>query len=230
MLLTLLLPLAAAQVSLGADWVPSPRADLVWVNEAQSTGTLVGEFDGLLRPPLQPYLGLNLGRNTLNFGLSAARVSTTAFNVAEYERAAAGAVRPSVDYLRWLLSPGVAQAGLWVGGGAWANVPLASFYQSGANESESGDNAEYARSVRSRIGGFGARVSLGAQTELNPSLALGLRASLVGFRGQQLSEDALRSTTLVYPEVGLRVQINLPPRSARPGDTPDTPPASPPAP
>lgn len=221
-----LCPDAQAQVSLGVDWVPTSRADLVWVEAEQASGTLVGEFDGLLRPPLQPYLGLDHGRWSLQLGLSAARLSTTSWNLAEYTRSAAGAVRPSADVLRWIAPPGHHGAGFWVGAGLYGVVPLASLSSSEDTAEEDADNREYARTVRSRIGGYGLRLSAGGLTWLTPAVGVGLRASLVGYRGQQLQEDALRSTTFVYPEVGLRLQLQRP----GPGDAPPPAPLPPPPP
>ena len=47
----------ATEVLVAADWVPMGRADLEWVVDGRSTGTLLGEEDGLVQPPLQLQAG-----------------------------------------------------------------------------------------------------------------------------------------------------------------------------
>ena len=88
--------LTFAAPSLGVDYVPFGRADLVWVDEEQSTGTRVGEFDGLIRPSLTPYLlvpragagaeievaeGLSVGFRTHLNGWRGQRISEDSYDV-----------------------------------------------------------------------------------------------------------------------------------------------------
>ena len=150
---------------LGVDWVPTSRADLVWIAEDQLTGTLAGEFDGALRPAL--------------------------------------------DMQRYVMPRQTGAATAWFGAGLSGVIPLASVRSAAYGEQEVEDAAEEARATRSRIGGVGGRVGLGAEVLLSPGITLGLRTHVNAHRGQTLNEDALRVATWIWADAALRLQIEL---------------------
>ena len=55
------LPVAQAAPVIGVEWAPLSRGDLTWLEEDQSSGTLVGEHDGWLQPALRMYGGWSEG-------------------------------------------------------------------------------------------------------------------------------------------------------------------------
>jgi hypothetical protein len=80
--------------------------DLVWVDEGRTSGTTVGEFDGVVRPSLGAMGGLWVNRwFGFSVGLGVAQRATLSF-VDEVEvRQRTAVVRPSLDLPRSAKSP-----------------------------------------------------------------------------------------------------------------------------
>jgi hypothetical protein len=196
----------AADPVLGVDWVPFGRADLVWVDEGRSSGTGVGEFDGLLRPALTFYGGLDLGQNVLILGLGVALERTTTWTAESRSTVSAGGIRPSVDIQR-LWGPQQDRVHPWFGGGFYGIWPVARDVST-ANSQEQADAAsDNATSTRFRIAGAGLRAGLGADFDIADGFQLGFRAHLVGHNGWRYTVDEFSWSTLVYGEAAVRVQV-----------------------
>ena len=194
---------------LGVDWVPTSRADLVWIAEDQLTGTLAGEFDGALRPALTAYGGLQGDKTAWLLSLGVARSTDVSWTLESRETTAMGGVRPALDMQRYVMPRQTGAATAWFGAGLSGVIPLASVRSAAYGEQEVEDAAEEARATRSRIGGVGGRVGLGAEVLLSPGITLGLRTHVNAHRGQTLSEDALRVATWIWADAALRLQIEL---------------------
>jgi hypothetical protein len=194
---------------LGVDWVPTSRADLVWIAEDQLTGTLAGEFDGALRPALTAYGGLQGDKTAWLLSLGVARSTDVSWTLESRETTAMGGVRPALDMQRYVLPRQNGAATAWWGLGVSGVIPMASVRSAAYGEQEVEDAAEEARATRSRIGGVGGRVGLGAEVLLGPGITLGLRTHVNAHRGQTLNEDALRVATWIWADAALRLQIEL---------------------
>ena len=190
----------------GVDFVPFGRADLLWVDSEQPTGTFVGEFDGLLNPPLTAYGGLQKEKRTWLFALSAARTSNTNWTAEQRRKVTVAGVRPAVD-LQHHLVPRDEPATFWVGAGVYGVIPIARDVSDAYGEEEEEAAREGSRELMARVGGVGGRVGVGAEVALSESLSLGLRTHLWAFRGQRYTEDALLISTLISADAGVRLQI-----------------------
>ena len=200
---------AAAEGTMGVDWVPYGRGDLVWVSEGQSSETLVGEFDGLVRPALTAYGGLLGDRHAWLFGFGVARTADVDWDGEGFRRVSASAFRPSADW-QWYLRerrPGAATP--WLGLGLYATIPQARDTADVYTAEEQSDADEGARALRGRIGGLGGRAGIGGDYRMNDALTLGLRYHVTAHRGQVSSEDSLSVSWLTWGEAALRVQLEF---------------------
>ncbi len=191
---------------MGVDWVPFGRADLVAVDEEMTSGTGAGEFDGLLRPALTPYAGLDLGRHRLVLGLGVALERTTTWTAESRGTVSAGGIRPSVDLQRDLLVESE-RVQPWVGGGLYGTWPIARDVDQAYSDEEQQAADEGATATRFRITGAGLRVGAGADVSVAEGFEVGFRAHLVGHNGWARTEDRFSWSTLVWAEAGLRVQV-----------------------
>lgn len=204
--------LAAEGSALGVDYVPSGRADLVWVDEARTSGTLVGELDGLVRPSLTPYLVLHGARVSTVLGLGFGRTSEISWTGEERRKVVNAGIRPAVDLHHYLLED---RASAWVGAGVYGVIPIVRDVSSAYGEAEQEAAREASREVMARIGGVGGRLGAGAEVELSPGLTVGLRFHTNAWRGQRISEDSVSISTLMWADAGLRLQVDLPQRGQR---------------
>ncbi len=209
MLLALLSTSFAADFLLGADYVPMGRADLVWVDEDRTSGTGVGEFDGLLRPSLTVYGGLSTGRHTFLLGLGVALERTTTWTADSRRTVSAGGFRPSVDYQR-ALRDRLDRVRPWIGAGLYGTVPIARDASNAYTEEEAEAASEGARGTRHRIGSAGGRAGLGADATLIEGIDVGFRLHVNVHNGWAVSEDEVAWSTLAYGEAALRLQVRWP--------------------
>ena len=194
----------------GVDYVPMGRADLLWADSEQPTGTFVGEFDGLVNPPLSAYAGVFRGDHwAWTFGLTAARTRTVNWQLEDRRVVTATGIRPSVDLSRYLVEREIGKPTAWVGGGLYGVIPIARDRNDAYGDEEQHAANEGSREVMARIGGVGGRVGVGAEYLLVEGLTVGLRTHLWGYRGQRFTEDALLVSTLVSVDAGLRVQVEF---------------------
>ena len=193
---------------LGLDLVPYGRGDLLWVAEDRDSDALVGEFDGVLRPPLTAYGGVRTEKTAYLATFGTARIATASRGDGGTSRQAAGAFRPGLDVQRYLGAPEVGPVA-WLGAGAYGVIPTAVDLNDLYTEAEAQDAEAEASDLRARIGGVGLRVGVGGDYRWGEGLVLGLRYHLVGHRGQALTSDTLTVSTLTYGEAGLRLQLEI---------------------
>lgn len=214
LLLSLVAPAQAApEAYAGVDWVPFGRADLVYVDEDRSSGTLASETDGSLRPPLRAWGGVVFGRHGVLANASIMQITTTTWASTPAEgddgegelvaKVRQGALRLGADYRFWLIPRQTGKPIAWVGGGAYGVVPRIDYSAEGWDESEQFAYDEAAREDKARIGGFGFTLGTGAELMWDNGLVLGARTGLQLHRGQRVDEDQISVTVQLGVETAL---------------------------
>jgi hypothetical protein len=209
LLLSLIAGTALGGALVGVDWVPAGRADLAWVDDDQLTGTLVGEYDGLLVPPLTAWAGVAGSRYALLGGLAAAWASTTTWSGDQATRALLAALRPSADLRRYLRPRADGEATPWLQAGAYTVLPAALYTSDTWTEEEQADMDETAAADRARIGGVGVRLGAGAEVAWTSGLCVGARYLLVAHRSASTSGDAATASALIRGEAALVLAFAL---------------------
>ena len=199
---------AFAGALVGVDWVPFGRGDVAWV-ESQSTGTLVGEFDGMLVPALTGFGGWAGAHDAVLGGFGAASVSATSGVGLAGSGVRVGVVRPSVDYRRYLLGRDPGRATAYLQGGVYAAVPFARTWSDSFTEDEQAAQDVLAAETRAQLSGWGLRWGGGAEVTFESGLVLGARSLFVLHRSAQSTEDAWSASTLVRGEAALVLGFSL---------------------
>lgn len=206
MLLLVAVPAAlAADPFAGLEFAPFSRADLTWVDEERTSGTGVGEFDGVVAPSLTAFGGAWLGRFGLSGALGIARLQSTTWTGEVYRQRHWGVLRPSID-ARWALTErALARPVPWLLVGAHGDVPSARDVSNGytTEEQEAADVAAYEE--RLRLGGFGGRAGAGVDLRLREGLAIGALYAIEGHWGVIETDDA----SVVSSWVGSRAALLL---------------------
>lgn len=214
--MVLLATSAMAVPVMGVEWVPFSRGDLAWVQEERTTGTGMGEFDGLLVAPLRFRAGWDWGRWTLLGGLALARTTDTLWVGTNYSQTHAGALRLSAD-TRWTpVLPAGPGPVAWLEGGLWGDIPSARDISDTYTAEEQASADETASTVRKTLGGAGIRVGPGFTWAVRDGLSLGAAFHLNLFRGQSLTDTSLMVSTLSWSEAALLLEARFPGR----GDAP----------
>jgi hypothetical protein len=191
------------------DYVPFGRQDLAWVDGGFETGSLVGEFDGLVDPSLTAQAGGVWDQSALLFGLGVAWSSTTVRAGNDLSRAHAGTVRPSIDYRHYLRDREVGHADGFAQLGAYGLIPGAAIKSEAFSNDEQDDADTEAEELRSRLGGFGVRAGIGADISWESGLTLGARYLVVAHRGAAKVANSTTTSLLIYGEAGLFVGFVL---------------------
>ena len=212
--LLLLLSSAFGRPMMGVEWVPLSRGDLMWVDEGNTTGTGVGEFDGVLVPALRFRGGWEGPRLALLGGLSVARSTDTLWAGSGYSQSHEGALRLALD-TRYALDAGDRADPIpWVEGGLYGVIPSARVVSDTYTEEEQATAEEGASLTRKTIGGVGLRVGPGFSWFFTDAMSLGATYHLVVFRGQVLTDASLAISTRVYGEAALLLEARFPSRHA----------------
>lgn len=211
-MLLLLAGTASASVLFGGAWSPAGIGMLAWDDAGKFSGTLAGEFDGLLRPPLTAHGGWVGSQDAVVANFSLVYLNTSRF-AASNAVSAVGGVRLGADYRRYLWEREPGGVNLYGDFGAFGILPHAANTDSSYTDQEQSDAAEGAASDRARIGGLGLQAGLGAEylfadAKGRPAVALGLRWLLRGYRGQEGDDaEGTRVSTLVMSEAALVVEF-----------------------
>lgn len=212
MLLFLMAPAFAGGL-MGVAWVPTGIGALSWQDAGVFSDTLVGEFDGWLRPPLTVHGGWVGQRFAALGGVSYVGFSNSTFNNASSVDAVGG-LRLSGDG-RYYLHPRVAnQTNGWLDVGAYGVIPSSRTVSDAYTAEEQADADEGAKAERARIGGVGAQAGVGAEYlfgdhRQEPAVALGFRYVIRAFRGQESSEEGYRISTVWLSEAALVLEFQL---------------------
>lgn len=199
-MLALVLALAAQAATpiAGVEWTPLSRSDLVWVDGERTSGLLVGEFDGFVRPSLQAYGGAWLGERLGLVGtLGVARLTSTTWVGEDWTQRHWGVVRPGLDLRLSLTQRVVGKPALWLDLGGHGDIPSARVTSNAFTDEEQELADEDAWIERARLGGFGGHLGAGVDYRLKPGLMVGARYALGYHRGVlQTSETSVVSSWL----------------------------------
>ncbi len=198
---------AMAGALVGVDYVPAGLGEQAWVAEDQLSGTGVAERDGLLVPPLRSFGGGVWGRNGVLFGFSMARISTTTTTASAGTRSVRMAVRPSVDYRRWLMDPKPGQALAYLTTGLHGVVPFAQEVADDPSKEEGVALEEAADADRKRIGALGVQVGIGAEVRWESGVGVGLKTVLVAHRAQASDDQSQTVSSMIRPETSLTFSV-----------------------
>ena len=209
-----LLGSAMAGALVGVTWVPPGIGSFSWSDAEGFSGTLVGEYDGWLRPPLSFQGGWVQGKNALMGSLSLAFVQESQFASTSSSHNVGG-LRPGLDYRRYLRAREPGQVNGWLDGGIYGVIPFAEDVSDAYTPEEQADADEGAKSARERVGLYGGQAGLGAEYLLGdkagkPAVALGMRYFLkVGATQATQEEDGFSVSTLWLTEAGLYLEFQL---------------------
>ncbi len=196
----------------GLAWSPTDTGALALQASGSFSGTLAGELDGILVPPLRPYAGVKRGPWTALGGLSVVSVDSTRVTETTSRRAV-GALRLELEGRRTLGRASEAQpVGFFVGGAVHGNVPLVTLTDEAWTEQEATDAEDTVADLRRRVGGGGASLLGGATVPLlrdgegRAALSLGMRAGLRAHaRAGATTEDG-SAVVVVLPEAAVLLE------------------------
>ena len=208
-MLLALLSLAHADGFLGVDYVPAGRADLVAVEEERLSGTGVGEFDGVLSPPLTAWGGVLNDRRAWLAGLSVAWRSQSTWAGSQRTASTRGSVRLALDHRSYLISPDPDTIAPWIQVGLYGIIPVAGEHSDAYNEDEAAAMDAFAAEARSSIGGLGVRLGGGVGWQSPQGITLGARALVVVHQGFEFDDSGQSSTTVIRTEPALTVGWRL---------------------
>ena len=200
-------------VMLGLGFNPAGIGALAWQDADQLSGTLAGEFDGVLRPPLTMYGGWYDAHNAVLADVSLVRFSTVTYSDTS-SKDAIGATRLGIDYRRYLpeADAGAGHVDLYGHVGAYGILPNAVDTSEAYTEEDQASADEAAGELRARVSGIGARVGLGAGYRLGgaddaASATLGIRGALTVHRAQGTLETGTIVTVIALPEAALTLEF-----------------------
>ena len=188
-MLSTLLPLLATTAAFGGPFVtveysPLSRGDIVWSAEQQTSGLLVGEFDGFVNPSLKTHLGFwatpHVGITT---SLGVARLQTTTwFEDDVFVQGHVGVIRPGFDLRYAPFSSSEPLPLFWLSMGAYIDIASSRDVSNGYTESEQELANEIATNQVEQLRGLGSRIGFGLEKQLVPGVAIGMMSTLIFHR------------------------------------------------
>lgn len=201
---------ALLHVMLGGAFVPTGVGALAWQDADQLSGTLAGEFDGVLRPPLTVYGGWYDRSDAVLLDVALVRFATETWADTS-SKDAVGATRLGLDYRRYLpeAAAGPGFVDLYGDVGVYGILPNAVDTSDAYTEEDQASADEASGELRARIGGVGLRAGAGAGYRIGgpASVTVGLRGAMVVHRAQSTLEDGTTITVLVLPEAALTLEL-----------------------
>jgi hypothetical protein len=197
----------------GLAWTPLSRQDVVWSEQDRTSGVLVGEFDGTVRPNMEAYGGAWLG-NHLGFSASVgiARLTNTTWVDSEnWEQRHWGVIRPSFDLRVSPWKPGD-HPRPWLHLGMHGDIPSSRSVSNAFTEEEQAAADDLAYDERARLGGVGGRVGVGAEQTLGRGIAVGLTWSADVHQSVLRGDDARAVTTWLGTSAQLLLSFQWPGR------------------
>jgi len=195
---------------MGVDWVPFSRGDLEQVEEGRTSGTGVGEFDGVLVPSLRFHGGWEGDRWAVLGGLAVARSTSTTWVGTDYTQIHVGALRPSADLRYHLLRPTPTGAFPWVEGGLYGVIPSARNVSGAYTDEEQVTADEGSAVLRKTVGAVGVEIGPGFSWRFTPSLSVGASYHFILYRGQSLTQDTLSVSTWIWSEAAFILEARFP--------------------
>lgn len=216
-MIVLLLALAQAEPIAGLTLRPFSRADLVWVEEDRTSGETVGEFDGVVRPAVQPFAGLWFTPRTgAVASLGIAHQSSTTRVGGDVTRRSHTVVRPEIAF-RYALRP--ASPRVWTDASLYMDLPAASDRSTTYSEDEQDSANDAAANTRARLFGIGGSLGLASEVDLSDLLSVGFAWRVGLHRGNLRSTTAVSSSTWLATDASLLFTFHWP-RAESPPPTP----------
>lgn len=195
----------------GVEFHPFSRADEVWVDEQRTTGTAVGEFDGVVRPALAGFVGTWIGpRFGLHMGVGVARIQTTTWTDETFRQQHWGVVRPSLDLRVALLERRDRRPIPFVLLGGYADIPSARDVSDAYSEEEQAAADTTSQLDRLTLWGFGGRLGGGVDYRVLPGLALGAQVALGLHQSVLAGQDASAVSSWVATEAAFLLIFEWP--------------------
>ncbi|MBN1336983.1 MAG: hypothetical protein JXB39_13580 [Deltaproteobacteria bacterium] len=198
----------AADAILGVAWEPFSRTDAI-SDGNWTSGTGVGEFDGLLKPALTFHGGIATGDDSVLIDLGIARITTTRWLSDGYSQVHVGGLHLGATWRHDLERSESGRAVAWGEIGAYGVIPSARDVSDAYTEAEQEDADESAAQIRKTIGGVGGRLGPGFGIRIGEDTLVGARFHAVLFRGQRLEEASLTVSTAVWGEAALLFEVRL---------------------
>ena len=201
---------AAADGLVGVDWQPIGASELS-TTLAEGAPLPAGGFDA----PLTAWGGWAGDHNAWLFGLEASWHRTLSWTGTvdqredTLQRRLVAALRPALDYRRYLRHRPDAGVQPWLGAGAYLVVPFVRYEDSSLTPEEQAEWDEAAREDRARVLGAGGRLSAGVEHGWSSGLSLGARLDARLHRAQTLDQDTYTSTVQVTTEAALYLSYTL---------------------
>jgi hypothetical protein len=215
----LLLAVAEAATPLaGVRFTPFSRADLVWVDEERTSGTAVGEWDGIVRPSLSAFAGAWFGeRFALTGGLGVARLTSTTWSGEVWRQRHWGVARPSIEARIGLGARRLRRPVPFVLLGVHGDIPSARDTSNGYTQAEQDAADENAYAERVRLGGLGGRLGAGVDFRVVDGLAVGASYAIEGHWGVLRSDDLSTVSSWIASETAFLLLFEWPDRPRRRG-------------
>lgn len=207
----LLAGLAHAAFLGGVAYAPPGIGAFSFTEAEGFSGTLVGEFDGWLRPPLTAHGGW-AGRHDAILG----NVAFVEFADEVWSDASStqllGSVRLGADYRRYVFTREGGRANAYGTGGVYGLLPHIVDENAGYSLEESADASLAAAALAARVGGLGAQAGLGAEYVFAdkagmPAVAIGARYLVRVWRAQAADDDSLEVSTVWTSEAALVLEF-----------------------
>ncbi|MFT4623652.1 MAG: hypothetical protein ACI8PZ_002308 [Myxococcota bacterium] len=215
-MLTLILLLGtsgAATPTVGLEWRPLSRGDLMWTGEQRTSGLSVGEFDGFVRPALGFYAGAWTGPRTALLGsLGIARLQNTTVVNDQYRQRHWGVIRPALD-ARFAFADVVERKPIpWILAGLYGDIPSARDVSNGYTDDEQETADELAGAERARLGGAGLRAGFGVDWRFAGGIVIGGQYAVGVHRAVFQADDTDSVTAWTVAEASLLVGFEWPGR------------------
>lgn len=195
----------------GVAWVPVGIGALSFSANDGFTGTLAGEWDGWIRPPLTAHAGW-VGPRTAWLG-NVAIVEVISERATEEVRTfSVGGVRIGADWRRYVWAREAGKVNVWGTAGLFGIVPNAGQADSGWTEAEQTEADKDSADRRAAIGGMGAQGGLGAEYLIAdaaglPAVAVGARWVVRGFGALDVEETETDFGMFLTTEVALVLEF-----------------------
>jgi hypothetical protein len=210
---------AAATPVAGLEIRPLSRADLSWIGDERGSGVAVGEFDGVVRPGLQPYGGAWMGPHWGLFGsLGIARLTTTSWAGDTWRQVHWGVIRPEIDLRYGFMARELRRPVLWAFAGAYGDIPSARDASNGFTEEEQNAADQDALEERLRLGGVGGRIGAGVDYRVLPGLILGADFDVGGHFGVLRGSDSSTVSSWIATQGALVIAFEWGPVDAAEGE------------
>ncbi len=183
---------------MGLEWTALPE------NPTLQSTLDVGEFDGILRPNLTPYIGWRHNKHQLLGGFGIALFS----NSLNDTQTQLGNLRFSADY-RYSLGTGEKKQSAWLGLGGHQLVPLLKDENPEYSDSEKEVADAQLSERRAQLAGTGFRFGGGVDVPISPAVTIGIHHHIALHLNFRSVEEATLLTSFTTGETGFKAHIEF---------------------